>query len=326
MSVAAADEAPRADGDPAFRDAITFSFGDAAAGVFGLARVGVGGAGASGFAVVYAGGALAGASTQAGVGAGGAVASWDAVRAAGVRSTVEAPLEAWTVSYDGPQAGFDLRFEAVCGPAVLAPEDPVAAAGGMRGYEQLCSVCGTATIGGRAVALRCLGQRGHLWGAPDWGRIELARTLSAWLGADRAVLLTAIRPARARHHDEEAVAGVLVDGGQARAIFDPRLSTTYDGDERQRRAGLELWLDEEGGYARRAAGEVLCGTTVDLGELRLDSAFFQWRMEGRAGVGRYDVLRRVGAGGRRRGSSTRSTSSVDQPNPFAPSPRPVSGS
>ena len=49
----------------------------------------------------------------------------------------------------------------------------------------------------------------------------------------------------------------------------------------------------EDSYPRRGAGEVLCGTSLDLGRLRLDCAFFRWRMEGREGVGRYDVLRRV---------------------------------
>ena len=125
--------------------------------------------------------------------------------------------------------------------------------------------------------------------------IELARTVSAWMSADRAVTLTAIRPAKAKHHDEEAVAGFLIEGGEPLAIVDPRLSTTYDGELRQRRAGLELWMSDEGGYARRAAGHVVCGTTVDLGDLRLQSAFFAWRMEGREGTGRYDVLRRVSA-------------------------------
>ena len=153
-----------------------------------------------------------------------------------------------------------------------------------------------AATAARTYGVRCLGQRGHQWGTPDWGRIELARTLSAWMGAERAVTLTAVRPAKAKHHDEEAVAGFLVDRGEPRAIFDPRLSTTYDGELRQRRAGLELWMSEEGGYARRAAGEVVCGTTVDLGDLRLDSAFFAWRMEGRTGTGRYDVMRRVNGG------------------------------
>jgi hypothetical protein len=48
----------------------------------------------------------------------------------------------------------------------------------------------------------------------------------------------------------------------------------------------------------------VCGTTLDLGDVRLDSAFFAWRMEGREGVGRYDVMRRAdgaaAAAGRKR--------------------------
>jgi hypothetical protein len=76
-------------------------------------------------------------------------------------------------------------------------------------------------------------------------------------------------------------------------VSEPLISTTTDGEGRQRHAGLELWLDPDGGFPRRAAGEVLCGTTLDLGRLRLDAAFFAWRMEGRTGIGRYDVLRRA---------------------------------
>ena len=37
----------------------------------------------------------------------------------------------------------------------------------------------------------------------------------------------------------------------------------------------------------------------DLGDVRLDTAFFAWRMEGREGVGRYDVMRRAGRGSSR---------------------------
>jgi hypothetical protein len=114
------------------------------------------------------------------------------------------------------------------------------------------------------------------------------------MGPDRAVALTAVRPAKARSHSDEAVAAWMLERGEPLAVGDPRLSTTYDGRLRQRRAGLELWMDDGGGeFARRAAGEVLCGTTLDLGRLRLDTAFFGWRMEGRTGVGRYDVLRRT---------------------------------
>ena len=77
-------------------------------------------------------------------------------------------------------------------------------------------------------------------------------------------------------------------------VAEPRLSTTYDGEGHQRRAGLELWVADEDQLPRRVGGRALCGTTLDLGRLRLDSSFFAWRMEGREGVGRYDVLHRTG--------------------------------
>ncbi|MDX6707838.1 MAG: hypothetical protein QOI48_3684 [Solirubrobacteraceae bacterium] len=299
MTIAPEHEAPRAASDPAFRDAVTFSFGDPASELYGLARVGVGEGGASGLAIVYAGSEPVAANSASGV-AVDAADGWENVSAAGVRSTVETPLESWTVSYEGGRAAFELRFEAVSAPAALGADAPLASAGGIEGYEQLCVVTGTVRNAGRSKQVRCLGQRGHLWGAPDWKRVALARTLSAWMGADRALTLTTVRPAKARHHDEELSSGFLFEDGEPRAIADPRLSTTYDGDLRQRRAGLELWVDEEDPFARRVAGEVLCGTTIELGDLRLDSAFFLWRMEGREGTGRYDVLRRVNGGSRKR--------------------------
>lgn len=293
MTIGPLDEEPRSSDGAAFRDAVTFAFGDPAARIYGLARVGVGGGGTSGFAIVYAGDQLVGATTQAQAVAGDGAQSWESVTAAGVHFEIVSPLEAWTVTYAGEEARFELRFEALSAPAVLERDSAVAQITGTEGYEQVCMVTGSVSHGGRTYGVRCLGQRGHQWGTPDWGRIELARSLSAWMGPEKSVTLTAVRPAKAKHHGDEAVAGFLVEGGEPRAIFDPRLSTTYDGELRQRRAGLELWMSAEGGHARRAAGEVVCGTTVDLGDLRLDSAFFAWRMEGRTGTGRYDVMRRV---------------------------------
>lgn len=269
--------------------ALTFAFGDPVAEIYGVARLGVGPDGASGMAVVYAGhdpvagGREAGRALQD-----GSPGSWDRVRAAGVRTTVEEPLSAWTVSFDDESgASFDLRFEAISTPARVE-------AGGIEGYEQLCSVSGTVRLAERTAEIGSLGQRGHIWGAPQLDRIEIARTLSAWMGADRAVTLTAVRPTRAKRHQlDEAITGWVIESGEPVAIAEPRLSTTYDGDLHQMRAGLELWMDEEHTTDRRASGEVLCGTTIDLGELRLDSAFFHWRMEGREGIGLYDVLRRA---------------------------------
>jgi hypothetical protein len=301
VSVVPEQDAPRRPTAPdaAFRDAVTFAFGDPVAKLYGHARIGLGAGGASGVAVLFAGTEIVSAATEGDVDV-DAGEGWEGVRVAGLRTSVEEPLQAWTLSYERDGAGFDLRFEARSAPAVLTADSDLARTGGMEGYEQLCSVTGSVRLAGRDVQVRCLGERGHVWGAPDWKRLGLARTLSAWMGADRAVMLSAARTARARGHGEEAVAGWLVDAGDPQPIKEPRLSTTYDAELRQQRVGLELWMDEESEYARRASGEVLCGTTIDLGDVRLDTAFFGWRMEGREGVGRYDVMRRADRGSSRR--------------------------
>ena len=83
------------------------------------------------------------------------------------------------------------------------------------------------------------------------------------------------------------------DGSQALTVDEPRLSTTTDAAGRQIRAGLEFWLDKDDDYPTRGLGEVVTGSTLELGALRLDVAFFNWHIEGRTAVGRYDVIRRA---------------------------------
>ena len=285
MTVAPEHEDPRPPAGEGFSDAITFSFGDPAADVYAVARVGLSGqSAASGLGLVFSGGEPV--AVQADAVADVTERSWAAIDAAGLATTVQRPLEAWTLSFASDGATFDLQVEATSAAGEMAD-------GGMEGYEQLCRFTGDATIGGRRVAIDCLGQRGHSWGAPDWDTMALARTLGVWIGDDLGVSLLAIRPAGSDSHDQESIAAYLYEGGQPVRVEDPRLSTGYDGEQRQRRAGLELWVDEES-HARRAAGEVVCGTSLDLGRLRLDCSFLRWHMEGRDGVGRYDILRRVG--------------------------------
>ena len=306
MSVSPADEAPRPAAGAGFSDAVTFAFGDPDAGLFGLARVGLasgegGTRQASGLALLFSGvqpvavRAAGGLAVAADVG-------WDGVTAAGVTTSVLEPLASWDVRFDSDDgaSGFALRFTASSPAAELPAEHPAAIAGGMQGYEQLCQVTGLARVDGQERAVACLGQRGHTWGAPDWEQITLARTVNAWIGEDLGVSVTGIRGRKAKHHADEALGGTLWaplgedDAVVAALLPEVRLSTTSDGEGRQRRATIELFLDEED-PGHRAAGEVLCGTSLDLGRLRLDCSFFLWRMEGRTGVGRYDVLRRVGS-------------------------------
>jgi hypothetical protein len=288
-------EAPRPADGAGFSDAVTVAFGDPAAELYGVARLGLAEGGASGLAILFWRGEPVAVSAEGGVEV-SAPSSWDEVSAAGIDTATVEPLRSWRLQYAGDDASYDLELEAIGPVAELAPDNPVARAGGMAGYEQPLRARGTAMVGDARIAIDGLGQRGHSWGAPDWKRIELARTVSAWLGDDLAVSLTAIRPASKGDHGAEALAASIIERGDdgdphVVDVADPRLSTTYDGEGHQRHAGLELWIDEDG-FPRRAAGEIACGTSLDLGALRLDCAFFRWRMEGREGVGRYDVLRR----------------------------------
>jgi hypothetical protein len=285
MTVTPEHEDPRPPSDGGFSDAVTFSFGDSEADVFAVARLGLSGeASASGLGLVFSGGQAV--AVQADGEATVDERAWAAIETAGLATTIERPLEAWTLSFASDGATFDVQVEAVSAPGEVAE-------GGMEGYEQLCRFRGDVTIEGRRLAVDCLGQRGHSWGAPDWETMVLARTLGVWVGDDLGVSLLAIRPNGAERHDQESLAAYVYEGGEPVRVLDPRLSTGYDGEQRQQRAGLELWVDEES-HARRAAGEVVCGTSLDLGRLRLDCAFLRWHMEGREGVGRYDILRRVG--------------------------------
>jgi hypothetical protein len=296
VTIGPEDEAPRPQAGDGFSEAVTVAFGDASAELYGVARVGLAEGGASGLALLFWRGEAVAVRAEGGGEVDGP-SSWDEISVAGLDTSVVEPLRTWKLHFAGDEATFDLDLEATGPLAELPADHPVARVGGMAGYEQPVRVRGSATVGDARVMVDGLGQRGHSWGAPDWERIELTRAVSAWMGDDLAVSLTAVRPAGKRDHSAEAVVASILDRdeegvAQAIDVVDPRLSTTYDDEGRQRQAGLELWIDEDG-YPRRAAGELTVGTSLDLGRLRLDCAFFRWRMEGREGFGRYDLLRRA---------------------------------
>ncbi len=281
-------------GADGFTDAVTFAFADPAAGFFGLARAGVasgpdGGLQGSALAVLFAGREPVGVLAEGGA-ALDAGADWDALRLPGMEVRTLEPHARWQVVADTPGgAGFELEFAAASPPAELTDGDEAVRIGGMAGHERLCRVTGTAA--GRPID--CLGQRGRSWGVADWSRIALTRSLAAWLEDGSSLTVAAVRPTGAENHAEEATWGALLDAEGTVAVADPRVSTTYDADGHQRRAGLELWVGEEDDFPRRGAGHVLCGSSVELGQLRLDCAFFAWQLDGREGVGRYDMVRRA---------------------------------
>src|SRR3954463_1871881 len=148
-SMSAAElEAPRALRRAGDTDAVTFSFADPEAGLYGLARVasGLGGEGAASSSAL--GIAFAGRDTL------GAVAEAGTTPPPELVATTEAPLERWHVT--AAPLELDLVFEALTSP--VAYNKALVRAGGMEGYEQLCRVMGS--VGGKALGAG-LGQRGH---------------------------------------------------------------------------------------------------------------------------------------------------------------------
>src|SRR3954470_7001604 len=111
--------------------------------------------------------------------------------------------------------------------------------------------------------------------------------------ADGGLLaLSAVRPEGAGGHGEESVGAVLCgpDGAPV-DVSETLLSTEYGRDGVQRRAALELWLDDEDGQPLRGAGTLISAAEVKHPRLTGTVAFFRWALEGREGLGHYEVVR-----------------------------------
>lgn len=104
--------------------------------------------------------------------------------------------------------------------------------------------------------------------------------------------LSAARPPGADGHGDEAVAAVLCgpDGAPV-DVSETLLSTEYGPDGVQRRATLELWLDDEDAQPLRGAGTLISSSAVNHPGLTGTVAFFRWSVEGREGLGHYEVVR-----------------------------------
>ncbi|HVS28096.1 MAG TPA: hypothetical protein VHE14_00975 [Solirubrobacteraceae bacterium] len=279
-------ETPRGSSGAGFSDSVSVAFGDADADVFGLLRLELepGSPGeVSALALLFAD--REPVVTLASEASPVVEPAWTRLEAAGVALEVVEPLAAWRAQLTTPGGQLELELSSASPPLEIS-------AGGLDGYAQLCRVRGTATIGSSVHQLECLGERVHCWGAIDWDRTRLARTLSAWLSPKQALIVAAVRPEKARGHDVEEISAQLTDGESVIGIEDARISTTQDGEGRLRRAGLELWESDDAVYPRRLGGEAICGSTLIFGGIELESAFFEWHMGEQQGVGHCDLRRR----------------------------------
>lgn len=104
--------------------------------------------------------------------------------------------------------------------------------------------------------------------------------------------LTASLPERGKGHGDEEVAAVFCDPDGAPVEFEEALlSTEYGSDGVQRRATLELWPNLEEMRPLRGAGTLINSVGVRREGLDSEIAFFRWSVEGREGLGTYEVAR-----------------------------------
>ncbi len=111
--------------------------------------------------------------------------------------------------------------------------------------------------------------------------------------ADGGLLaLSAVRPAGSSGHGDEQVTTILCgpDGAPVE-VSETLLSTEYGSDGVQRRATLELWTDGDEGQPLRGAGTLISAAKVHQPGIEADIAFFRWSVEGRDGLGHYEVVR-----------------------------------
>jgi hypothetical protein len=148
----------------------------------------------------------------------------------------------------------------------------------------LCRVSGRAGGG----SIECLGTAGETTEPPAWSELDALRTVSAVFDEENAVLAVARRPRGALGHGQELIRAHLLAAGEPLTVENARISTVYDGEGRQRSAGLELWLPEED-FPRRASGRVRAGLSLSLEGLRVNAAIFGWQMDGREGLGAYEI-------------------------------------
>jgi hypothetical protein len=126
---------------------------------------------------------------------------------------------------------------------------------------------------------------------PHWDELDALRSISALVDDRHALLLLASRARDAVGHGDEEVNARLIEDDAVLEVETARVSTVYDSGGRQRSAGLELWVPGED-YARRGSGQVIAGSSLDLDGLHVHAAVFRWRLDGREGIGAYELMQR----------------------------------
>jgi hypothetical protein len=212
-----------------------------------------------------------------------------------VRLTGDDVASAWQLVGEGIKLSLSPSSQ-----AVISGAD----SGGIVGFDQLCQVSGSLTLGAGAHEVSCLGWRSER-GSLELERIESFREVAAWFAPQDGLALLALRPRDARGQESDVVAAAVLDDGQGTPVSDPRLSTTYTAAGLPARAGLELWIEEPAQpdapedatseqLPRRAAGEAVGdGLSWENARFALHAVPLLWHSRGNDGAGAYLLGRRL---------------------------------
>jgi hypothetical protein len=120
--------------------------------------------------------------------------------------------------------------------------------------------------------------------------IVLRRSIGIVFSDGGLFAMTGARPASGSTHGDEQLAAVLCGpDGAPIELAEALLSTEYGEDGIQRRATLELWADERAGAPMRGSGTLISSCRVVREGLDAEVAFFRWSLEGREGLGHYEI-------------------------------------
>ena len=123
----------------------------------------------------------------------------------------------------------------------------------------------------------------------------LRRSIGIVFSDGGLLALSGERPPGAGEHGDERLTTVLCDPeGASTEVSETLLSTEYGADGVQRRATLELWIDDEDVQPLRGGGTLIGATEVRRPGSVSAVAFFRWALEGREGLGHYELTRADG--------------------------------
>jgi hypothetical protein len=125
----------------------------------------------------------------------------------------------------------------------------------------------------------------------EFGQVQ-RRSIGIVFDDGGLLALSAVRPPGAGEHGDERVTAIVCDpDGAPVEASETLLSTEYGPDGVQRRATLELWTDGEEGQPLRGAGSLIGAAEVSRPGSLSQIAFFRWSVEGRKGLGHYELVR-----------------------------------